>query len=82
VKPDVSTGTKPAAQTRESVSAKSDKASKAKASKMPAAPGTLNYFMRMTMKDSKGNDRARAYQMFKNYKKSGKLPGDMGSATQ
>lgn len=48
----------------------------------PAVPGTLNYFMQMTMKDGKKNARNRAYQMFKNYKKSGKLPGDMGSATQ
>lgn len=48
----------------------------------PAVPGTLNYFMQMTMKDGKKNSRNRAYQMFKNYKKSGKLPGDMGSATQ
>jgi hypothetical protein len=48
----------------------------------PALPGTLNYFMRMTMKDGRKNQRNRAYQMFKNYKKTGKLPGDMGSATQ
>jgi len=48
----------------------------------PAVPGTLNYFMKMTMSDGKKNARNRAYQMFKNYKKSGKLPGDMGSATQ
>jgi hypothetical protein len=38
--------------------------------------------MKMTMKDGKKNARNRAYQMFKNYKKSGKLPSDMGSATQ
>ena len=61
-----------------SSSSSSDKADKS----APAVPGTLNYFMKMTMKDGKKNSRNRAYQMFKNYKKSGKLPGDMGSATQ
>jgi hypothetical protein len=59
-------------------SAASDKPSKS----APALPGTLNYFMRMTMKDGRKNQRNRAYQMFKNYKKTGKLPSDMGSATQ
>jgi hypothetical protein len=48
----------------------------------PAVPGSLNYFMKMTMKDGRKNQRNRAYQMFKNYKKTGKLPSDMGSATQ
>jgi hypothetical protein len=61
-----------------SSSSSSDKPKKS----APAVPGTLNYFMKMTMKDGKKNARNRAYQMFKNYKKSGKLPSDMGSATQ
>lgn len=64
-------------------SAKSTPSSSDKPQKSaPAVPGTLNYFMKMTMGDGKKNARNRAYQMFKNYKKSGKLPGDMGSATQ
>ena len=71
------------ADTSSSSSSSASSSSGGKAGKSaPAVPGTLNYFMRMTMKDGKKNARNRAYQMFKNYKKSGKLPGDMGSATQ
>jgi hypothetical protein len=47
----------------------------------PAVPGSLNYFMKQTMGDGRKNARNRAYQMFKNYKKSGKLPGDISSAS-
>lgn len=46
----------------------------------PAVPGSLNYFMKQTKGDGRGNASNRAYQMFKNYKKSGKLPGDVSSA--
>jgi hypothetical protein len=33
-------------------------------------PGTLNYFMRKTEKDGKGNAKNRAYTMWKRYKQS------------
>jgi hypothetical protein len=34
------------------------------------APNTLNYFMRKTEKDGKGNAKNRAYTMWKRYKQS------------
>jgi hypothetical protein len=75
---DQDTPTRDTSSNSTSSSSSSDKPAKS----APAVPGTLNYFMKMTMKDGKKNARNRAYQMFKNYKKSGKLPSDMGSATQ
>ena len=33
--------------------------------KMPALPGTLNYFMKKTLADGKGNAKNRAYTLYK-----------------
>jgi len=75
---DQDTPTRDTSSNSTSSSSSNDKPAKS----APAVPGSLNYFMKMTMGDGKKNARNRAYQMFKNYKKSGKLPSDMGSATQ
>jgi len=70
------TSTKDTTKSSSSSTSSSDK----KKNSAPAVPGSLNYFMNQTMGDGRKNARNRAYQMFKNYKKSGKLPGDVSSA--
>jgi hypothetical protein len=43
--------------------------------KAPAAPGSLNYFMKKTASDGKGNARNRAYTLFKREKQRQRREG-------
>jgi len=43
--------------------------------KMPALPGTLNYFMRKAEMDGKGNAKNRAYTMWKRHKQAQRRNG-------
>lgn len=46
------------------------KADNAKAAKVPAVPGSLNYYMRKTKDDGKGNAYGRAYALWARDKKA------------